>query len=154
MSLSISPENFGPICDELLDCPTGLVESIEHRHDLLNIFGIWVHVVVKKGVDQRQIFGTELFLQFIYLSDQLLSFLPVFLLSSLVDLGNTVVVIEHQLDVVKTADWIIDLGPEGGERGGQVVASGTPEEILRHPKSYRWVNESALMKRDSSDRLD
>ena len=86
MSLSISPENFGPICDELLDCPTGLVESIEHRHDLLNIFGIWVHVVVKKGVDQRQIFGTELFLQFIYLSDQLLSFLPVFLLSSLVDL--------------------------------------------------------------------
>ena len=57
-------------------------------------------------------------------------------LHSLVDLGNTVVVIEHQLDVIKTADWIIDLGPEGGERGGSVVACGTPEEILRHPKSY------------------
>ena len=57
-------------------------------------------------------------------------------LHSLVSLGNTVVVIEHQLDVVKTADWIIDLGPEGGERGGHVVAFGTPEEILRHPKSY------------------
>ena len=57
-------------------------------------------------------------------------------LHSLVDLGNTVVVIEHQLDVVKTADWIIDLGPEGGERGGMVVAAGTPEEILRDPKSY------------------
>jgi excinuclease ABC subunit A len=57
-------------------------------------------------------------------------------LHSLVDLGNTVVVIEHQLDVIKTADWIIDLGPEGGERGGTVVACGTPEEILRHPKSY------------------
>ncbi len=57
-------------------------------------------------------------------------------LQSLVDLGNTVVVIEHQLDVVKTADWIIDLGPEGGERGGTLVASGTPEEILRNPKSY------------------
>ena len=57
-------------------------------------------------------------------------------LQNLVDLGNTVVVIEHQLDVIKTADWIIDLGPEGGERGGAVVASGTPEQILRNPKSY------------------
>jgi excinuclease ABC subunit A len=50
-------------------------------------------------------------------------------LSSLVDLGNTVMVIEHNLDVMKTADWLIDLGPEGGEAGGQIVAEGTPEEI-------------------------
>ena len=57
-------------------------------------------------------------------------------LQDLVDLGNTVVVIEHQLDVIKTADWIIDLGPEGGERGGTVVACGTPEQILRNQKSY------------------
>jgi excinuclease ABC subunit A len=57
-------------------------------------------------------------------------------LQNLVELGNTVVVIEHNLDVIKTADWIIDLGPEGGERGGAVVAFGTPEEILRNPKSY------------------
>ena len=57
-------------------------------------------------------------------------------LQSLVDLGNTVVVIEHQLDVIKTADWIIDLGPEGGDRGGMLVACGTPEEILHNPKSY------------------
>jgi excinuclease ABC subunit A len=57
-------------------------------------------------------------------------------LHSLVELGNTVVVIEHQLDVVKTADWVIDLGPEGGDRGGHLVVSGTPEEIVRHAKSY------------------
>jgi len=57
-------------------------------------------------------------------------------LQSLVELGNTVVVIEHNLDVIKTADWIIDLGPEGGERGGAVVASGTPEQLLTNSKSY------------------
>jgi excinuclease ABC subunit A len=57
-------------------------------------------------------------------------------LQRLVDLGNTVVVIEHQLDVVKTADWIIDLGPEGGEEGGHIVAAGTPEQVMRSRKSY------------------
>jgi excinuclease ABC subunit A len=57
-------------------------------------------------------------------------------LQSLVKLGNTVVVIEHQLDVVQSADWIIDLGPEGGERGGHLVACGTPEDIMRVAKSY------------------
>ena len=57
-------------------------------------------------------------------------------LNRLVDSGNTVVVIEHSLDVVKNADWIIDLGPEGGDRGGEVVAVGTPEELCRHPRSF------------------
>jgi excinuclease ABC subunit A len=57
-------------------------------------------------------------------------------LHSLVELGNTVVVIEHHLDVIKTADWVIDLGPEGGERGGHVVACGPPEEISRVAKSH------------------
>jgi excinuclease ABC subunit A len=57
-------------------------------------------------------------------------------LNRLVDMGNTVLVIEHNLDVVKTADYLIDLGPEGGEGGGTIVATGTPEEVARHPTSY------------------
>ena len=50
--------------------------------------------------------------------------------------GNSVVVIEHNLDVIKTADYIIDLGPEGGDRGGSIVATGTPEEVAKCKKSY------------------
>ncbi len=57
-------------------------------------------------------------------------------LSKLVDTGNTVLVIEHNLDVIKVADHIIDLGPEGGDGGGTLVAAGTPEEIAVHPESY------------------
>ncbi len=57
-------------------------------------------------------------------------------LNKLVDKGNTVVVIEHNMDVIKTADWIIDLGPEGGEKGGYIIAEGTPEEIVKIKKSY------------------
>ena len=57
-------------------------------------------------------------------------------LGRLVDAGNTVVVIEHNLDVIKTADWIVDLGPEGGEGGGEIIAAGTPEEIAAVDGSY------------------
>jgi excinuclease ABC subunit A len=57
-------------------------------------------------------------------------------LQRLVDAGNTVVVIEHNLDVVKTADWIIDLGPEGGDEGGRIVAEGTPEQVAAVSDSY------------------
>ena len=57
-------------------------------------------------------------------------------LNRLRDAGNTVVIIEHNLDVIKTADWIVDLGPEGGTGGGQLVAEGTPEQVAAHPTSY------------------
>ena len=52
------------------------------------------------------------------------------------DQGNTVVIIEHNLDVIKTADWIIDLGPEGGSGGGQIIAQGTPEQVAKNKKSF------------------
>lgn len=57
-------------------------------------------------------------------------------LHKLVDSGNSVVVIEHNLDVIKTADYIIDLGPEGGDAGGEIVTKGTPEEVARCKESY------------------
>ncbi|MEG0973951.1 MAG: hypothetical protein RSF42_04500, partial [Comamonas sp.] len=57
-------------------------------------------------------------------------------LQQLRDAGNTIIVIEHNLDVIKTADWIIDMGPEGGAGGGQVVAQGTPEQVAANPASY------------------
>ena len=49
--------------------------------------------------------------------------------------GNTVIVVEHNLDVIKTADWVIDLGPEGGDEGGKIIAEGTPEQIVKNKKS-------------------
>jgi excinuclease ABC subunit A len=60
-------------------------------------------------------------------------------LQSLADKGNTVIVIEHNLDVIKTADWVIDMGPEGGSGGGLVVAEGTPEDIAASPESHTGV---------------
>ena len=57
-------------------------------------------------------------------------------LQRLVEGGNTIVIIEHNLDVIKTADYLIDLGPEGGDRGGEVIATGTPEEVSRITRSY------------------
>jgi excinuclease ABC subunit A len=57
-------------------------------------------------------------------------------INKLVDKGNTILIIEHNMDVIKLADYIIDIGPEGGKGGGEVVAKGTPEEVAKNKKSY------------------
>ena len=57
-------------------------------------------------------------------------------LQTLVNRGNTVIIIEHNLDVIKLADWIIDIGPEGGKKGGQILSIGTPEEVAKSKKGY------------------
>jgi excinuclease ABC subunit A len=66
------------------------------------------------------------------------------------DEGNTVVVIEHNLDVIKTADWVIDLGPEGGHRGGTILGCGTPEEIAAMPQSHTGRFLAPLLQRDQA----
>jgi excinuclease ABC subunit A len=69
-------------------------------------------------------------------------------LHELVDQGNTVVVIEHNLEVIKTADWILDLGPEGGDGGGEIVAVGTPEDVAKNPRSHtgRFLKDALARK--------
>jgi excinuclease ABC subunit A len=62
------------------------------------------------------------------------------------DGGNTVVIIEHNLDVIKTADWVVDLGPEGGSGGGQIIATGTPEEVANNKKSHTGKFLAPLLK--------
>jgi excinuclease ABC subunit A len=73
-------------------------------------------------------------------------------LHELVDTGNTVVVIEHNLEVIKTADWIIDLGPEGGDGGGEIVAAGPPEEIVREKRSYTGAFLKPVLARRGGER--
>ena len=70
-------------------------------------------------------------------------------LRRLVDRGNTVIVIEHNLDVIRQADWIIDMGPEGGRRGGEVLTVGTPEEVAMSQKGYtpRFLKQELLERR-------
>jgi excinuclease ABC subunit A len=75
-------------------------------------------------------------------------------LSRLTDLGNTVIIIEHHLDVVKQADWIIDLGPEGGEAGGRIVAQGRPESVARVKKSYTGQALAAVLKNGNVDHAE
>jgi excinuclease ABC subunit A len=73
-------------------------------------------------------------------------------LHELVDQGNTVVVIEHNLDVVKTADWIVDFGPEGGDGGGEIVAVGTPEQVAAQSKSWTGRYLAELLERQAGRR--
>jgi len=72
-------------------------------------------------------------------------------LQALVDQGNTVVVIEHNLEVIKTADWIIDLGPEGGDGGGEIIATGTPEEVATIARSYTGQYLAPVLKRQAAE---
>ena len=72
-------------------------------------------------------------------------------LHSLVDKGNTVLVIEHNLDVIKTADWVIDMGPEGGSGGGMVVAAGTPEQVAGTPGSFTGEFLATMLTAEVSD---
>ena len=74
-------------------------------------------------------------------------------LQELVEQGNTVVVIEHNLEVIKTADWIVDLGPEGGDGGGEIVAQGTPEEVAKNPRSYTGQYLKSLLKNTAVKKL-
>ena len=74
------------------------------------------------------------------------------ILQRLTEGGNTVVVIEHNLDVIKTADYIIDLGPEGGDGGGKVIASGTPEEVAKNKRSYTGTYVAEMLKKDKKKR--
>ena len=69
-------------------------------------------------------------------------------LQRLVDNGNSIIVIEHNLDVIKTADYIIDLGPEGGDNGGEVVATGTPEQVAQNPKSYTGIYLNKILNKN------
>jgi len=71
-------------------------------------------------------------------------------LQRLVDLGNTVIIIEHNLDVIKSADWLIDLGPEGGDAGGRIVAEGTPEQVAKNRKSYTGQALRAVLNGNSN----
>ena len=75
------------------------------------------------------------------------------MLSRLVDAGNTVVVIEHNLDVIKSADWIIDLGPEGGKNGGRIVGAGPPEALSQVKESYTGHFLKEMLKKRLSDTL-
>src|SRR5208283_4231704 len=75
-------------------------------------------------------------------------------LRSLVEVGNTVVVIEHNLDVIKVADHIIDMGPEGGDEGGQVIATGTPEEVALVPHSYTGLFIREVLSKERGDSGD
>ncbi|MFM8376016.1 MAG: ATP-binding cassette domain-containing protein, partial [Phenylobacterium sp.] len=74
-------------------------------------------------------------------------------LHELADAGNTVVVIEHNLDVVKTADWILDFGPEGGDGGGQIVAAGTPEAVAAEPASWTGRYLADILSRHEERRV-
>src|SRR5690606_9492923 len=75
------------------------------------------------------------------------------ILQKLVDKGNTVVVIEHNLDLIKSADYVIDIGPEGGSGGGKIVAKGTPEQVASNEKSHTGAYLKKILKKSAKEKL-
>ena len=73
------------------------------------------------------------------------------ILQRLVDKGNSILVIEHNLDVIRCSDWVIDLGPEGGDRGGELMAIGTPETVAKNPKSYTGKYLAEVLKQHPAE---
>ena len=112
---------------------------LAHRFCDGDLLGLAVQVVVSRLccghlVEERTPLPNELRLQ---------------VLQRLAEHGNTLLVIEHNLDVIKTADWVIDLGPEGGAGGGQLLATGTPEQIANSTISHTGVHLARIFARDS-----
>ncbi len=156
LEIKFKGKNIGDVLDMTVDEALGLFEnmpSIANKLRTLRDVGLgYVRVgqpstTLSGGEAQRIKLATELSKRAtgktLYILDEPttgLHFADVekllLVLNRLVDNGNTVVVIEHNLDVIKTADWIIDLGPEGGDHGGTVIAEGTPEQVAAEPGSY------------------
>ena len=101
---------------------------------LFSDFDIYYPQLVQLVKDKSWIQGIDLDIEESVKLDDIKMLMNV--IHKLVDRQNTVIVIEHNLDVIKSADWIIDLGPEGGNEGGQVIASGTPEKVSKAKRSY------------------
>ena len=96
----------------------------------------YLRLGARRGMQSRQIYAARVFMFFSYGVMCWLAARRIPAIDALVDAGNTLIVVEHNLDVIKTADWIIDLGPEGGVRGGEIVAEGTPEQVAKAERSF------------------
>jgi excinuclease ABC subunit A len=125
------------------DAIPSLKRKLQTLFDVGLGYKAWAPAVTLSGGEaQRVKLSTELKIQTgktIYILDEPTTGLHILkismllkVLNQLVDKGNSVIVIEHNLDVIKTADWVIDLGPEGGDAGGKIIAEGTPEEIVKN----------------------
>ncbi|MBP2647918.1 MAG: UvrABC system protein [Gemmatimonadetes bacterium] len=164
-----NPATYTGLFTPIREVFTGPQRRIAERLELLNDVGLgYIHLgqaatTLSGGEAQRVKLATELAKRdsgrTLYILDEPttgLHFEDVRLLLEvlhrLVDKGNSVIVIEHNLDVIKTADWVVDLGPEGGEAGGQIVAAGTPEEVANIPASFTGQHLRRVLARQGTPR--